>query len=197
MMPGIRRAGPQVDVLVELAPEQQQRLPQRGVVGDLLGPADGAEEDGIVAADLVLPVVRHVLAVLLAVVPAREIEVVELQVDAEFRRRRLHHPHALGHGFLADAVAGDDCDALPAHGVLLKNCSASASRAWALLPQCNARTAGASLDRGGPLAPERKHVEVAADRAVLAPQHAQRLAELAAAATSARSCARSMPAEAR
>src|SRR6476620_5509304 len=63
----------QVDVLVELAAEQQQRAPQRHVVRDLLGPADGAEEQSVMATDLVLPVVRHHLAVLLVVVPAGEV----------------------------------------------------------------------------------------------------------------------------
>ena len=44
-----RRA--QVDVLVELAAELEQRTPQRHVVGNLVRPADGAEVDRVVAAD--------------------------------------------------------------------------------------------------------------------------------------------------
>src|SRR5882724_4332901 len=71
------------------------------------------------AADPVLPVVRHHLAVFFAVVPARKIEVIEREVDAEFRRRRLHHPDALGHDFLADAVTGDHRDSFPVHRQLL------------------------------------------------------------------------------
>src|SRR6185369_11657060 len=65
MSPGLRLAsrrharhqphGPQVDVLVELAPEFDQRAPQRDVVRDFRRPADGGEIDRIVLADLVLP----------------------------------------------------------------------------------------------------------------------------------------------
>src|SRR5690606_34998907 len=56
--------------------------------------------------------------VALVVVPAREIEGVELQLDAEARGRRLEHPHALRHDFLADAVAGNHGDAMSRHTVL-------------------------------------------------------------------------------
>src|SRR6185369_14404274 len=100
---------PQVDVLVELAPEQQQRTPQRHMVRYFFGPADGAEVDRVVTANLVLPVVRHHLAVLLAVVPARKIEAIELEIDPELVRHRFHHANAFGHYFLADAVTGDHC----------------------------------------------------------------------------------------
>ena len=49
----------QIDVLVELAAEQDERAPQRDVVGHLRRPADRAEKDRVVLADLLLPVVRH------------------------------------------------------------------------------------------------------------------------------------------
>jgi hypothetical protein len=39
----------EVHVLVELAAELEQRPPQRDVIGNLFRPADGAEEDGVVA----------------------------------------------------------------------------------------------------------------------------------------------------
>jgi hypothetical protein len=55
-----RRA--QVDVLVELAAELQQAAPQRHMVGHGGRPAHGAEQDGVHAADLRLPVVGHHLA---------------------------------------------------------------------------------------------------------------------------------------
>ena len=38
------------------------------------------------------------------------------QLEAELARRRLEHAHALGHDLLADAVAGDDGDAMDAVG---------------------------------------------------------------------------------
>ena len=105
-----RRA--QIDVLVELAPEQQQRAPQRNMVGDFVGHADRAKEDSVVAADLVFPVVRQHLAVLFKIVPAGKIEMVKLQIDTEFARRRVQHQQALGHDFCAYAVSGDDGDAV-------------------------------------------------------------------------------------
>jgi hypothetical protein len=64
----------QVDVLVELAPELDQRAPQRNVIGNFGGPADRAEIDRVVLADLRLPVLRHHLAVLFVIVVGREIE---------------------------------------------------------------------------------------------------------------------------
>jgi hypothetical protein len=45
---------------------------------------------------------------------------IELQCDVEFGRGSLQHAKALGHDFGADAVAGDDCDAVGgAHGSVL------------------------------------------------------------------------------
>src|SRR5690606_8651041 len=97
------------DVLVEIAPEAKQRPPQRLVVGHRVRPADGTEEDGFMAADLRGPVVGHHLAVL-GVVIAAPVEVVPLKIDAEAPRRGVQHAQAFGHHFLADAIAGNDCD---------------------------------------------------------------------------------------
>jgi len=109
---------PQVDVLVEFAAEQQQRPPQRDVVGHRRRPAHRAVVDRVVAADPRLPVVGHHRAVPGVVVAAGEVEMIELQVDAELAGRRLQHAHALGHHFLADPVAGDHGDPVPGHSVL-------------------------------------------------------------------------------
>ena len=71
-------------------------------------------------ADLLVPVVRHHLAVLQVVVAGREVELVESKPKPNFARRGLEHAHALGHDFLADAVAGNDGDAINSvcrHGV--------------------------------------------------------------------------------
>jgi hypothetical protein len=73
----------EVDVLVELAAEEDQRSPERDVVGHLLRPAYGAEEDGVVAANLLLPVVGQHLVVLQVVVAGGEVELVELEFEAE------------------------------------------------------------------------------------------------------------------
>ena len=109
----------QIDVLVELAAEQDQRAPQRNVIRDLRRPADRAEEDGVVAADLLLPVLRHHALMLLVIIVGGEVEIVVAQLEAEFPGRRFEHPHALRHRLLADAVARNDGDAIDAIGGLL------------------------------------------------------------------------------
>ena len=106
----------QIDVLVELAAEQNERAPQRNVIGHLRRPADRAEEDGVVAADLLLPVLRHHALVLGVIVVGGEIEVVLPQFETEFLGRCFEHAHALGNDFLADAVAGNDGDVVDAVG---------------------------------------------------------------------------------
>ena len=101
------------DVLVELAAELIRSPTANDVVGDLLGPADRAEEDGVVLADLGLPVLRHHPLVLLVIVPAREIEPVLSHPKPNFLGRRLEHAHAFRHDLLSDAVAWND-GAVPA-----------------------------------------------------------------------------------
>src|SRR6218665_2826134 len=97
------------------------------MVGDFFGPAHGAEVDGLVAADLLLPVVGQHLAVLFVVVPTGKVEVIELQRNAEPARRRVEHGQALGHDFLADAVARNAGNALFAHSCAPENVPPSAS----------------------------------------------------------------------
>ena len=99
---------PQVDVLVELAPELEQRAPKRDVIRDLLGPADGAEEDRIVRADPLLPVLRQHAAVLGVIIVGGKIEVIELQVEAELLSRGLQNTHSFRRRFLTDAIAGNN-----------------------------------------------------------------------------------------
>ena len=101
----------QVDVLVELAPELQQRTPQRDVVGHRRGPADRAEVDRIDAGELLLPVLRHHPAVREVVVAARPFDLAQFEREAEALGRRVQDAQALGQHFLADAVAGDRGDA--------------------------------------------------------------------------------------
>ena len=100
----------QVDVLVELAPEFYQRAPQGNVIRDFRRPADRAEIDRVVLADFRLPVLRHHLAVLLVIVPGREVEMIEMHRHAVLFRGRLQHAQALRDHFLADAVTGNDRD---------------------------------------------------------------------------------------
>jgi hypothetical protein len=119
----------QVHVLVELAAELEQRTPQRNVVGHGGRPADGAEEDRFVAADLLLPVLGHHAAVL-EVVVAAPVEVVEGQRDAETAGGGLQYAQALGHHFAADAVAGDDGDVRSRHAPELAWGSIPARRKW-------------------------------------------------------------------
>src|SRR6218665_1254133 len=101
------------------------------MVGDFLVPSHGAEVEGLVAADLLLPVVGQHLAVLFVVVPTGKLEVIELQRNAEPELRRVEHPQPLGHDFLADAVSGNDGNALFSHSCAPKNMAASASGSFA------------------------------------------------------------------
>jgi hypothetical protein len=109
---------PQVDVLVELAPEQNQRAPQRDVIRNFRRPADRTEEDRVMAADLLLPVLRHHPLVLFVIVPRGKIEMIHLQRETELGRGLFQNAHALRHGLLADTVAGDDRNAVLAVGGL-------------------------------------------------------------------------------
>src|SRR5580698_765824 len=90
------------------------------MVGHLRRPADRAEEDGVVTANLVLPVLRHHALMLFVIVVGGEIEVILPQFEAEFLGRSFEHAHAFRNDFLADAVAGnngDVVDAVGGHGV--------------------------------------------------------------------------------
>src|SRR5262252_1815108 len=104
---------PQIDVLVEFTPPRYQRTPQRDVIRHLGGPADRAEEDRVVAADLLLPILRHHAAVFFEVLDAGEIEPVELELEPMLPGGLLKGAYAFGRDFLADAVARYDGDAIP------------------------------------------------------------------------------------
>src|SRR5512135_2773691 len=80
------------------------------MIGNLSRPADRAEIDRVVLADLLLPVFRHHLAVLFVILPAGEIEMIEMNADAVFFRRHFKHPEPLRYHLLADPVAGNDRD---------------------------------------------------------------------------------------
>jgi hypothetical protein len=101
-----------VDVLIELAPEQQQRAPERDVIRDGRRPANGAEENGLVGGDLLLPVVRQHPAVTDVVVAAGEVEVIECVVDAERTSGRLEDAETFGDDLASDPVAGNDRNAV-------------------------------------------------------------------------------------
>src|SRR5258707_8558352 len=75
------------------------------VIWNFRGPADRAEIDRVVLADLFLPVVRHHLAVLFIIVPGREAKMIEMHADAVLFRCRLQHPQPFRHHLLADSVA--------------------------------------------------------------------------------------------
>ena len=89
------------------------------MVGDDVGHADGAKENGLEAGELRAPVVRHHLAVLDVVVAVGPFEGGEFEVDAEAFGGGVQGAQALGHDFLADAVAGDHGDLVGFHGCLL------------------------------------------------------------------------------
>jgi len=57
-----------IGVLIEFAAKLNERTPQRNVIGHLGRPADCPEEDRVMAADLLLPVLRHHASVLFVVI---------------------------------------------------------------------------------------------------------------------------------
>src|SRR5690606_26196375 len=98
---------PQVDVLVELAPEQQQGAPERHMVGHRVRPADRAEIDRIAALEALFPVLGHHPAMACVILAAGKVEMAPVEPDAEALAGGLEDLHALGHDFGADAVTGD------------------------------------------------------------------------------------------
>ena len=98
----------QVDILIVFAAELQQRAPQRHVIGHRIRPADRAEEDRVGPPDPLFPVFGHHPAVLRIVVAVGKIMPLLLDGEAIARGGGFQHANALGHHFLADAIAGDD-----------------------------------------------------------------------------------------
>ena len=82
-------------------------------------PADGAEEDGVIA-ELCLPVVRHHLARAARSSRSWRSRVIAFEVKPK-SRAAFEDAHAFGHDFLADAVTGDDGDAVFAHLASFQN----------------------------------------------------------------------------
>src|SRR5665647_363020 len=82
---------------------------------NFFGPTDRSKINRIMTGNLVFPVVRQHFSVLLKVVPTGKIEMIKLQIKAEFARRSVHDTNALGHHFLANTIAGDDGDSFSAH----------------------------------------------------------------------------------
>ena len=109
-------AGPQVDVLVEAAPELDQRAPQRDVVGHRRRPADGAVEDRLEAGQRLEPVLRHHAAGA-DVVVAVPVEMRERERDAEPSRRPSR----------ARAPSGTDSLPMPSPGMTAMRCVAMGS----------------------------------------------------------------------
>ena len=106
-------------VLLERAADLDEQAPERDMVRHLGRPADRAQEDGLVALDLVKPVLGHHVAVLEVVVAAPG-QLVPLELEPELTARRVEHAHALRHHLLADAVTGDHRDLVLGHKRLLK-----------------------------------------------------------------------------
>src|SRR5712671_5045924 len=85
------------------------------MIRDLGGPADGAEKNRVMPADLSLPVLGHHAGVLFIVLDAGEIEPVEREVETMLPGGCFERAHAFGRHLLADAVAGYYGDAIGFH----------------------------------------------------------------------------------
>ena len=116
--PGIRRAGRRLTYWSNsrrnLISEPHSETWSGTVAGQPTAPKKIASWPPIA----LLPVVGHHRAVLRVVVAAGEVEVGRTQFDAEAARGGLEHAHALGHDFLADAVARDGGDPVRPAGFL-------------------------------------------------------------------------------
>ena len=111
-MPGISRHGRRFDVLVEMAPELNQRAPERDVVGNGRRPADGAEEDRIVPADLGRSSPRASCGRAWRSSRSSSGNSSNSNAMPNLRRRGFERAQAFRNDFLADAVAGNDGDAM-------------------------------------------------------------------------------------
>src|SRR5262249_7463889 len=80
-------------------------------------PADGAEEDGVMPANLPQAVGRHHPAPALLEIPA-PLDILPGQLEAVAAGGHVEHDAGSGHHLLADAVAFDDRDAKLRHGSL-------------------------------------------------------------------------------
>src|SRR5205823_12388160 len=105
-------------VLPEAAADGNEQSPERDVVGHARE-ADGAEEDGVVAADPIEAVVRHHPAVAGEVLAAPGV-LVPVELDAVLAAGGLEDALAFRDDFLADAVARDHCDAVGGHALTLQ-----------------------------------------------------------------------------
>ena len=105
---------PDIGVLLEVAPDRHQQRPQRHRVRHRR-PADGAEEDRVMAGDAAEAVLRHHPAEA-GVVIAAPVEFVPGDAEAPFAAGGVDDAHALRDHFLADSVARNNGDARICHG---------------------------------------------------------------------------------
>ena len=105
---------PQVDVLAKPLPEREDQIPRRDVIGDARV-ADRAEVDRVELLDDGEPVLVHHPAGLQVVVAAPG-QLGELAAEVALFRRHVENAHPGRNDFLADAVAGNDCNAISLHG---------------------------------------------------------------------------------
>jgi hypothetical protein len=111
---GQNARGPHVRILIEALADLQAQAPQRHVIGNVRV-TRRAEQDRVLVAERVESVGRHHHA-MLAVVVAAPAEILELESESVAARGdRFEHTLAGGHDLLADAVAGNGCNAVGLH----------------------------------------------------------------------------------
>ena len=140
----------QVDVVVELEAQPQQQAALEDARRDARV-ADGAEQDRVVAAELLEHGVRqHLTGGVVA--PGPEVVVLGLDLGARRGEGRLEHLEALGDHLGADAVPGDHCESDAGHPSrvrlrLTPRHSASGCRTWSAAGWPTCRRPG--LPEGG------------------------------------------------
>ncbi len=107
---------PHVHVLVEVAPDGDEKPPERHVIRHF-GQADGPKENGVERSQPLDTVLRHHDAVL-GKIPAGVGKFGEFHLEREALRKFFEDPHAFGHDFPSDAVPRDQCDTV-SHDVAL------------------------------------------------------------------------------
>src|SRR5690606_8103742 len=108
--------GTQVYVLVELAPELNNRTVQGNMIGNGIWPADGAEEYGVGIRQATFPVVGHHRSMPGVIVAGGKVVPFLLKGEAIQSIGALENPDAFPNNFFSNAVTGNHSDPVDTFG---------------------------------------------------------------------------------